>query len=45
MLSLQPLFDVGEKNLIKGLKLESTANREKETLYVDLSLDGLRLVG
>jgi len=45
VLSLQPLFDVGEKNLIKGLKLESTANREKETLYVDLSLDGLRLVG
>ena len=45
VLSLQPLFDVSEKNLIKGLKLESTANREKETLYVDLSLDGLRLVG
>tara|TARA_R100000008_G_scaffold82222_1_gene66275 strand:+ start:7726 stop:9465 length:1740 start_codon:yes stop_codon:yes gene_type:complete len=45
VLSLEPLFDVKEKSLIKGIKLESTANREKETLYVDLSLDGLRLVG
>ena len=45
VLSLEPLFDIKEKSLIKGIKLESTANREKETLYVDLSLDGLRLVG
>ena len=45
VLSLQPLFDVHKTNLIKGLKLESTANREKETLYVDLSLDGIRLIG
>tara|TARA_R100001594_G_scaffold31369_2_gene58515 strand:- start:31434 stop:33176 length:1743 start_codon:yes stop_codon:yes gene_type:complete len=45
VLSLEPLFDIKEKSLIKGLKLESTANREKETLHVDLSLDGLRLVG
>ena len=45
VLSLQPLFDVNETNLIKGLKLESTANREKETLHVDLSLDGIKLIG
>ena len=45
VLSLEPLFDIKEKSLIKGLKLESTANREKETLHVHLSLDGLRLVG
>ena len=45
VLSLEPLFDIKEKSLIKGIKLESTANREKETLYVDLSLDGLRIVG
>lgn len=45
VLSLEPLFDINEKSLIRGLKLESTANREKETLYVDLSLDGLKLVG
>jgi len=45
VLSLEPLFDLNEKSLIRGLKLESTANREKETLYVDLSLDGLRLIG
>tara|TARA_R100001082_G_scaffold106772_1_gene79957 strand:- start:2165 stop:3907 length:1743 start_codon:yes stop_codon:yes gene_type:complete len=45
VLSLEPLFDVKEKSLIKGLKLDSTANREKETLHVDLSLNGLRLIG
>jgi len=45
VLSLEPLFDIKEKSLIKGLRLESTANREKETLHVDLSLDGLRLIG
>lgn len=45
VLSLQPLFDIHQTNLIKGLKLESTANREKETLHVDLSLNGIRLVG
>ena len=45
VLSLEPLFDTKEKSLIKGLRLDSTANREKETLHVDLSLDGLRLIG
>jgi hypothetical protein len=45
VLSLQPLFDISDKSMIKGLKLESTANREKETLHVDLSLDGIRLIG
>ena len=45
VLSLNPLFDINQKNRIKGIKLESTANREKESLYVDLTLEGLRLVG
>ena len=45
VLSLHPLFDVNQKNRIKGIKLEGTANREKESLYVDLTLEGLRLVG
>ena len=45
VLSLHPLFDVNQKNRIKGIKLEGTANREKESLYVDLTLEGLRLIG
>ena len=45
VLSLHPLYDVNDKKAIKGLKLESTANREKETLNVDLTLNGVKLIG
>ena len=45
VLSLEPLYDVQGSNRIKALKLESTANREKEILNVSLALDGVRLVG
>ena len=45
VLSLEPLNDVQGSNGIKALKLESTANREKEILNVSLALDGVRLVG
>jgi hypothetical protein len=45
VLSLEPLYDVQGSQRIKGLKLESTANREKEILNVSLALDGVRLIG
>ena len=45
VLSLHPLYDVNNKKAIKGLKLESTANREKEVLNVDLTLNGVKLIG
>ncbi len=41
VLSLTPYKD--DKNLIKSLHLQCTANREKEGLNVHLNLNGLRI--
>tara|TARA_R100000742_G_C4278946_1_gene102493 strand:+ start:2272 stop:4005 length:1734 start_codon:yes stop_codon:yes gene_type:complete len=42
VLSLTPYFS--DERLVKALKIESTANREKETLNVELNIDGVRIV-
>jgi hypothetical protein len=43
VISINPYFDAKNKNLLKVLHVESTANREKEILDVKLNIDGVRI--
>ena len=43
VISINPYFDAKNKNLLKVLHVESTANREKEILDVKLNIDGVKI--